>query len=99
MRERYLGKTVKEWTKDLGCSRDRIYSLKKRNKCSLGEAVEMIRSGSGGRKRNNTGVHSMGRIEAAVLKAWKRGERSVEEISNITGYSLKVIDRYVPVHK
>ena len=62
MRERYLGKTVKEWTKDLGCSRDRIYSLKKRNKCSLGEAVEMIRSGSGGRKRNNTGVHSIGRI-------------------------------------
>ena len=51
MRERYLGKTVKEWTKDLGCSRDRIYSLKKRNKCTLGEAVEMIRSGSGRKKK------------------------------------------------
>ena len=97
MRERYLGKTVKEWTKDLGCSRDRIYSLKKRNKCTLGEAVEMIRSGSGRKKKNNTGIHSMGRIEAAVLKAWKRGERSAKEISEITGYPLNVIDRYVPV--
>ena len=54
MRERYLGKTVKEWTKDLGCSRDRIYSLKKRNKCSLGEAVEMIRSGAAGERKRIT---------------------------------------------
>ena len=99
MKERYLGKTIKEWTSELGCSRDRIYAIKKRNKCSLGEAVEMIRSGSGRKKKNNTGIHSMGRIESAVLKAWKRGERSAEEISEITGYPLNVIDRYVPVQE
>lgn len=43
------------------------------------------------------GVHNHGRVEKAVLEAWKGGERTVEEIAKITGFSLETIDRYVPV--
>lgn len=97
VRDRYQGKTTREWAEELGCTTDRIYTTKRKNNCSLAEAVELLRSGNGNNRKNNTSGHNMGRIEAAVLKAWKRGERSAEEISEITGYPLKVIDRYVPV--
>lgn len=42
------------------------------------------------------GTCGIGRIEAAVLKAWKRGERTAEEIEEITGIPLKTIYKYIP---
>ncbi len=42
------------------------------------------------------GVHCAGRIEKKVLEAWKRGERSVEEIAEITKLPLKTIYKYIP---
>lgn len=42
------------------------------------------------------GTRGIGRIEAAVLKAWKRGERTAEEIEEITGIPLKTIYKYIP---
>lgn len=41
-------------------------------------------------------IRNMGRIEAAVLQAWKRGERTAEEIAEITGLPLKTIYNYIP---
>ena len=45
---------------------------------------------------DDEGIRNMGRIEAAVLKAWKRGERTAEEIAEITGLPLKTIYNYIP---
>ena len=38
----------------------------------------------------------MGRIEAAVLRTWKRGERTAEEIAEITKIPLETIYKYIP---
>lgn len=40
-------------------------------------------------KRNDT--------ETDILKAWKRGERTPYEVSEITGYSLVTVAKYLPV--
>lgn len=45
---------------------------------------------------DDEGIRNMGRIEAAVLKAWKRGKRTAEEIAEITGLPLKTIYNYIP---
>lgn len=45
---------------------------------------------------DDEGTRNMGRIEAAVLQAWKRGERTAEEIAEITGLPLKTIYNYIP---
>ncbi len=37
--------------------------------------------------------------EQAVLDAWKRGERTYKQISEITGFTLDVINKYLPVLK
>ena len=37
--------------------------------------------------------------EQAVLDAWKRGERTYKQISEITGFTLDVINKYLPVFK
>lgn len=42
------------------------------------------------------GIHSMGRIEEAVLNAWKRGERTAEEIAEITRMPIETIYKYIP---
>lgn len=36
-------------------------------------------------------------VEEEVLRIWKRGERTPYEVSRITGYSMRVIARYLPV--
>ena len=36
-------------------------------------------------------------VEEEVLRVWKRGERTPYEVSRITGYSMRVIARYLPV--
>ena len=41
-------------------------------------------------------IHTMGRIESVVLQAWKKGERTAEEIAEITGLPLKTIYNYIP---
>lgn len=43
------------------------------------------------------GQHVMSIREEEILKAWKRGERSPEEICEITGYSMKEIGLYLPL--
>lgn len=35
--------------------------------------------------------------EENILKAWKRGERTPYEVSEITGYSLVTVAKYLPV--
>ncbi len=42
------------------------------------------------------GVHIAGRIEKKVLNAWKRGERTAEEIAEITKLPLKTVYNYIP---
>ena len=41
-------------------------------------------------------IHIMGRIESVVLQAWKKGERTAEEIAEITGLPLKTVYNYIP---
>ncbi len=41
-------------------------------------------------------IHTMGRIESVVLQAWKKGERTAEEIAKITGLPLKTVYNYIP---
>ena len=41
-------------------------------------------------------IHTMGRIESVVLQAWKKGERTAEEIAEITGLPLKTAYNYIP---
>lgn len=41
-------------------------------------------------------IHTMGRIEPVVLQAWKKGERTAEEIAEITGLPLKTVYNYIP---
>lgn len=41
-------------------------------------------------------IHTMGRIESVVLRAWKKGERTAEEIAEITGLPLKTVYNYIP---
>lgn len=36
-------------------------------------------------------------VEEEVLRVWKRGERTPYEVSEITGYSMKVVAKYLPV--
>lgn len=45
---------------------------------------------------DDEGVRNVGRIEAAVLSAWKRGERTAEEIAEITKLPLKTVYNYIP---
>lgn len=42
-------------------------------------------------------IYEKNDTETNVLKAWKRGERTPYEVSEITGYSMKVIAKYLPV--
>lgn len=42
------------------------------------------------------GIRPMGRIEKKVLEAWRRGERTAEEISEMTGIPLKTVYKYIP---
>lgn len=35
--------------------------------------------------------------ETKILSAWKRGERTPYEVSQITGYSLRIVAKYLPV--
>lgn len=48
-------------------------------------------------KEQDVGAHTMGRIEKAVLKAWKRGERTAKEVSEITGIKLETVYKYIPM--
>ena len=41
-------------------------------------------------------IHTMGRIESVVLQARKKGERTAEEIAEITGLPLKTVYNYIP---
>lgn len=41
-------------------------------------------------------IHTMGRIESVVLQAWKKGEKTAEEIAEITGLPLKTVYNYIP---
>ena len=36
-------------------------------------------------------------VEEEVLRVWKRGERTPYEVSEITGYSMRVVAKYLPV--
>ena len=45
---------------------------------------------------DDEGIRNMGRIESVVLQAWKKGERTAEEIAEITGLPLKTVYNYIP---
>lgn len=49
------------------------------------------------RKKSNSRYVS--KEEQAVLDAWKRGERTYKQISEITGFTLDIINKYLPVLK
>ena len=40
--------------------------------------------------------HDTGKEEEEILKAWKRGERNIPQIMEITGYSKKTVLKYIP---
>ena len=42
-------------------------------------------------------IYEKNDTETNVLKAWKRGERTPYEVSEITGYSMRVVAKYLPV--
>lgn len=48
------------------------------------------------KSEDEKGIHTMGKIEKKVLEAWKRGERTAEEISELTGIKLKTVHKYIP---
>lgn len=35
--------------------------------------------------------------EEIILKAWRRGERTIEEIMEETGYPYKTVRKYIPI--
>ena len=49
------------------------------------------------RKKSNSRYVS--KEEQAVLDAWKRGERTHKQVAEITGFTLDVINKYLPVFK
>lgn len=48
------------------------------------------------KKPDDEGVRNAGRIEKEVLRAWKRGERTAEEVSDLTGIPLNTVYNYIP---
>ena len=49
------------------------------------------------RKKKNSRYVS--KEEQTVLDAWKRGERTDQQVAEITGFTLDVINKYLPVFK
>ena len=49
------------------------------------------------RKKKNSRYVS--KEEQTVLDAWKRGERTNQQVAEITGFTLDVINKYLPVFK
>lgn len=49
------------------------------------------------RKKSNSRYVS--KEEQTVLDAWKRGERTHQQVAEITGFTLDVINKYLPVFK
>ena len=49
------------------------------------------------RKKKNSRYIS--KEEQTVLDAWKRGERTHQQVAEITGFTLDVINKYLPVFK
>lgn len=47
------------------------------------------------RKKSNSRYVS--KEEQEVLDAWKRGERTHQQVAEITGFTLDVINKYLPV--
>lgn len=41
--------------------------------------------------------HVASERECEILAAWKRGERTPEEVAEITGYSLDVVGLFLPL--
>lgn len=42
-------------------------------------------------------IYSPSQRELDILKAWKRGERTPEEVSKITGYPIEIVGKYLPI--
>lgn len=42
-------------------------------------------------------LHVMSTREEEILKAWNRGERTAEEVAEITGYPLRIVGLYLPL--
>lgn len=51
------------------------------------------------RKEPERNVYYHSAEELKVLGAWKRGERTVEEVQRITGLPLKKIGKYLPLNE
>ena len=49
------------------------------------------------RKKSNSRYVS--KEEQTVLDAWKRDERTHQQVAEITGFTLDVINKYLPVFK
>ena len=41
--------------------------------------------------------HTASKRELKVLAAWNRGDRTPEEVAEITGYTLEVVGMYLPI--
>lgn len=42
-------------------------------------------------------THTMSSREEKILSVWNRGEKTAEEVANITGYPLRVVGLYLPI--
>ena len=49
--------------------------------------------------RKKYGGRFVSKEEQTVLDAWKRGERTHQQVAEITGFTLDVINKYLPVFK
>ena len=49
--------------------------------------------------RKKSGGRFVSKEEQTVLDAWKRGERTDQQVAEITGFTLDVINKYLPVFK
>lgn len=47
-------------------------------------------------KRGRRSKEEVDKMRAAILKAWNGGERNIDEIVGITGYSRKQVHDYIP---
>lgn len=49
------------------------------------------------RVRKDTSHYTQSKKEQEILAAWNRGELTKEQVAEKTGYSLKIVNRYLPV--
>lgn len=77
---------------------DTISKLEKALELESGSLKRIVDSEKGEKSNiKKRRIYEKNDTETNVLKAWRRGERTPYEVSEITGYSMKVVAKYLPV--